>query len=82
MLIVCGCDIDIHTKTATALDGRKSLLLNIVVFLTVQVLNIVNTGNINIAFPQNGMVCHQDTKQHLIPTTSYITYYQHFQWLS
>ncbi len=47
VLILRGSDPDIHIKTTTGFCSWKKLPLKVVVFLTVQAVNMVNARNVN-----------------------------------
>ncbi len=51
-----GSDLDIHRKTVTRFSNRKKLRPNLVIFLTVQAVNMINGRNVNVAVPKNSII--------------------------
>ncbi len=73
LLISYRSKLYILNTTATGLYGTDRLPLNLVVFLTIQIVNMVNAGNVKVAVPQNSFI-HQKARYatETLPTCSLI----------
>ncbi len=60
ILILHRSDLDIHRKLQVDSGIIKKVSLNLVVFLTVQVVNLVNAQNVNVAVPQSSIFLPDD----------------------